>query len=163
MMTAKQKITAIYAITFLGSFIWIAAIIMAPLIESQSHGLGSVLYAVFSPLCHQIPERCFHLRGFPLAVCSRCFGIYAGVFFGLLFFPLSKRFSSITVPKTSLFIVLTAPIAIDTFANFISLWMTGTWIRFALGWLWGIILPYYFIIGMADAWIRSGESRKNNS
>ena len=45
---------------------------------------------------------------------------------------------------------MSLPIVADTAANFLSLWMTGDWLRFATGVLWGTILPYYFIPGLAD-------------
>jgi uncharacterized membrane protein len=40
--------------------------------------LSAVMYGVGSFICHQIPERSFHLWGFQLPVCARCLGIYAG-------------------------------------------------------------------------------------
>lgn len=36
------------------------------------------MYAVGAVICHQIPERSFHLAGSQLPVCARCLGIYAG-------------------------------------------------------------------------------------
>jgi uncharacterized membrane protein len=162
-MTQKQKILTVYWVTFFGSLIWVAAIVMAPLMTSLDNGWGVLLYKTFSPLCHQIPERCFHLWGFPLAVCSRCFGIYSGFITGLLLFPITKRFSSVSVPKTSFFILMTTPILTDTIGNFFLLWKTSTWLRFAIGWIWGIILPFYFVAGISEAWIRHGEYKHFNS
>lgn len=153
-MTRKNKILTVYLMTLSGSTVWLAAVVLAPFLESQESIWGSFLYAVFSPLCHQIPERCFHLWGFPLAVCSRCFGIYSGIMIGLFGFPITKGFSSVSVPSTGLFAVLTGPILVDTLGNFLLLWETSPWLRFAIGSGWGIILPFYFIAGLSDAWIR---------
>src|SRR5438552_2016659 len=36
------------------------------------------VYAIGSLVCHQLPERSFHLESVPLPVCARCTGIYAG-------------------------------------------------------------------------------------
>lgn len=36
------------------------------------------LYAAGSVVCHQIPERSFHLAGVQLPVCARCTGLYLG-------------------------------------------------------------------------------------
>jgi uncharacterized membrane protein len=40
------------------------------------------MYAAGSFICHQIPERSFHLDGAQLPVCARCFGLYGGGAFG---------------------------------------------------------------------------------
>ena len=39
---------------------------------------AAVMYAAGSFICHQIPERSFHLDGIQLPVCARCFGLYGG-------------------------------------------------------------------------------------
>ena len=39
---------------------------------------GGWLYAVGWLICHQRPERSFHLAGAQLPVCARCLGLYAG-------------------------------------------------------------------------------------
>jgi len=39
--------------------------------------------SVFASVCHQQPSRSFWMNGAPLAVCERCFGIYAGLFLGV--------------------------------------------------------------------------------
>jgi len=39
---------------------------------------AAVIYAAGSFICHQIPERSFHLDGIQLPVCARCFGLYGG-------------------------------------------------------------------------------------
>jgi uncharacterized membrane protein len=37
---------------------------------------AAVVYAASSRICHQRPERSFHLATFPLPVCARCLGLY---------------------------------------------------------------------------------------
>jgi uncharacterized membrane protein len=65
-----------------GAALWCAAIIVAPLAPSAS--LGPV-YAFFSLICHQEPERSWMLFGHPLPVCIRCSGIYFGFLLALMF------------------------------------------------------------------------------
>ncbi len=65
-----------------GALIWVAAIIAAPLLVTSGSAaavLGGVLvYRAASVVCHQIPQRSFCVSAWPLAVCARCFGLYAG-------------------------------------------------------------------------------------
>jgi hypothetical protein len=39
---------------------------------------AAAVYVVGSVLCHQLPERSYHLWGVQLPVCARCLGIYFG-------------------------------------------------------------------------------------
>jgi uncharacterized membrane protein len=55
---------------------WVALLIAAPLAPGWA---GAFVYGLGSFICHQIPERSFHLVGFQLPVCARCLGIYIGV------------------------------------------------------------------------------------
>jgi len=65
--------------------LWCAILPAPPLLASAGHGIASTLVRLFfAPLCHQIPERSFHLMGSPIAVCARCMGCYAGLIVGLV-------------------------------------------------------------------------------
>jgi uncharacterized membrane protein len=54
---------------------WVVLLIATPVLPGQA---GAVVYGIGSFVCHQIPERSFHLAGFQLPVCARCLGIYLG-------------------------------------------------------------------------------------
>lgn len=58
------------------SCVWLAAILIAPL-DGVPALLAAGAYAAGSFVCHQRPERAFHLAGAPMPVCARCFGLYA--------------------------------------------------------------------------------------
>jgi uncharacterized membrane protein len=57
------------------AFLWVAALGAGPYLPLP---LAGILYAAGSLICHQIPERSFHLDAFQLPVCARCFGLYLG-------------------------------------------------------------------------------------
>ena len=58
---------------------WLLLIVAAPVLWVPVAG---VVYAAGSFICHQLPERSFHLQGAQLPVCARCFGLYCGGAFG---------------------------------------------------------------------------------
>lgn len=53
--------------------VWVALILTAPLVPREA----ALVYAFAAGVCHQRPERSFHLAGMPLPVCARCAGLYA--------------------------------------------------------------------------------------
>jgi len=55
---------------------WTALLMTAPVMPAWA---GAAMYGFGSLICHQIPERSFHLSGFQLPVCARCLGIYIGL------------------------------------------------------------------------------------
>ena len=68
-----------------------ALIIVAPLARAAGYnGLAHALYLGFSPICHQLPDRSFHLHDFPFAVCARCTGLYFGLAAGFTAYPLLR-------------------------------------------------------------------------
>ena len=58
---------------------WLLLILIAPLLWLPAAG---VMYAAGSFICHQLPERSFHIDSSQLPVCARCVGIYGGGAFG---------------------------------------------------------------------------------
>ncbi len=59
-------------------------IVLAPLLARSGSLAAFPVYAGFSWICHQDPARSWHLGAWPLAVCVRCLGIYAGALGGAL-------------------------------------------------------------------------------
>jgi uncharacterized membrane protein len=62
----------------LAAAIWVALLVTAPWTAAAAGSVGGWLYAVGSLICHQRPERSFHLGAAQLPVCARCLGLYAG-------------------------------------------------------------------------------------
>jgi uncharacterized membrane protein len=54
---------------------WVTILLTAPAMPAPA---GAAVYLVGAFICHQLPERSFHLDGYQLPVCARCLGIYAG-------------------------------------------------------------------------------------
>jgi len=64
----------------LGALLWSAIIVLAPV--ALTHGsprvsfASALVYEGAGLICHQRPERSFHLAGAQLPVCGRCAGLY---------------------------------------------------------------------------------------
>lgn len=54
-----------------GALIWLGLLLAAPYTPA-----GAFVYEIAARVCHQRPDRSFHLGGVPLPVCARCFGLY---------------------------------------------------------------------------------------
>jgi uncharacterized membrane protein len=60
----------------LGALLWVAALVAIPVLN-QTGATTGFIYGIGSVICHQRPERSFSIAGHQLAVCARCFGLYA--------------------------------------------------------------------------------------
>jgi predicted membrane protein DUF2085 len=69
---------------------WFGLIVGAPFLASRPHAstpeslLILAVYGIGSLVCHQLPERSYHLWTAQLPVCARCTGIYLGAVVGIL-------------------------------------------------------------------------------
>jgi Predicted membrane protein (DUF2085) len=65
-------------------WLWTAALVPAAFAASRAHGgwasypFALAAYSIGSVLCHQLPERSFHMWAVQLPVCARCTGVYLG-------------------------------------------------------------------------------------
>jgi uncharacterized membrane protein len=76
--------------------LWAAAIAAVPaVVASQRDGgawrVSALVYAAGAAVCHQRPERSFHLAGVQGPVCARCTGLYVGGALALLLWPVARR------------------------------------------------------------------------
>jgi uncharacterized membrane protein len=150
-MDASTRFTRLSAKAVLaGTWGMVCALILAaPLLSAHHyHKTSSILYLLFSPICHQMPNRSFYISGFALAVCHRCSGIYLGLFLGsFLHNYLIDYFAG-----RRRFIVLFSciPLIVDALAVPAGIW-TGSWItRFATGLLFGTLISSLLLRGLAE-------------
>ncbi len=130
------------------SLAWMALIIGAPLLIARGHlTLSLIIYQSFSPLCHQIAERSWHLHGFQLAVCSRCTGIYAGFLTGLIIYPAFRRLDDERFPGRGWLIAAGAPLLVD-FLGYLGLFSNTHLSRTATGLLFGAVVSFFILPGL---------------
>lgn len=148
----RRLVRAVWAATALATAVWLGLAVLAPWLAARGSGAAArTVYALFSPVCHQIPSRCFALFGWPMAVCGRCLGIYAGFAAGTLSYPFLRGFRPAALPPARVFALAVLPLALDGLAGVTGLWRSPIGVRAATGFVWGALLPYYFVPGVADA------------
>ena len=100
-----------------------AALTAAPLLPGWC---SAVLYILGGVLCHQIPERSFHLFGSQLPVCGRCLGLYLGASLGAAASLLAAGTFSAPLPNARIARRLMAVAASPTLLSVI-LELSGLW------------------------------------
>jgi uncharacterized membrane protein len=125
-----------------GALIWLALIVGSPLAMSRGlvEGLTFAVYHAGSIVCHQRPERSFHLAGVQLPVCARCFGLYLSGAIGLIAASRTRRAMSTAMVRV-LLAIAAVPIALSVALEWVGLihttnvqrMLTGLPLGFAAG------------------------------
>lgn len=96
--------------------LWCGVLFAAPFLSDGnplSRKIAAVITIFFNPICHQTIERSFQINGHPLAVCSRCTGIYLGFLMGIILYPFFRGWRVHTLPGRSLLFALIIPSVLD--------------------------------------------------
>jgi len=135
----------------------IVAIVGAPLALANGHStLAGDIYKGFSFLCHQLPDRSFHLAGHQFAVCSRCTGLYVGFALTALAYPLIRPLRTTKTPALIWLILATVPLLVDFSLGYFNIWANTHASRFITGALLSSVAVFYIIPGLVEIAIRVG-------
>lgn len=157
---SNRRPLLMWLIVAAGSVGTIALILAAPLaLKNGLPFLGLTLYRAFSYLCHQIPERSFFISGHPFAVCSRCFGLYAGFMTAAVFYPLMKSLRSTETPSRKWLFAAAVPMAIDFSVEFFGLGHNTHLSRFATGALLGAVAVFFVMPGLIELSLRNWRAK----
>lgn len=138
----------------------VGLILLAPAARARGLAFSSAaVYQAFRPVCHQIAGRSFHLEGFPLAVCARCFGLYAGALAGLLFYPLARSLKRTDAPHRAWVVAAALPTSVDFALGVLGLWENTHWSRFSTALVLGASSAFYVVPGLADLASRAGRRK----
>ena len=160
--TSNRRPLLMWLVLALGSAGAIGLIVGAPLaLKAGWPLLGLTLYRSFSYLCHQIPERSFFVAGHPFAVCSRCFGLYAGFAAAVIFYPLVKSLRTTETPARKWLLVAALPMAIDFSIEFLGLGHNSHFSRFSTGALIGAVAVFYIVPGLMELSLREWRGSKS--
>lgn len=149
-LKSSSGATAVWAVSAALVCAILAAVISAPLIQSSHPALAFKIYRAFSFVCHQIPERSFHVYGNKFAVCSRCTGIYAGLAVATLAYPLTRSLRRTDTPGLIWLFLAAAPLAVDWSLGYFSIWENNHASRFATGFLLGAAAVFYILPGLIE-------------
>lgn len=121
--------------------LWVLALVTAPLMVQSGNlflnYLGTAIYFLADPVCHQLPERSLFINELPMAVCARCFAIYLGGFFIFALAWLNQ--SSVQWPKW-LYYSAALLILMEILMEHLNLYHNNFEIRLFSGFILGVLL-----------------------
>lgn len=149
--TMRKQAVGVWMIGASLVFIWAALIVVAPL--AKAYGLSSIsasLYSFYHFICHQIPDRSFHIAGEQFGVCSRCSGVYFGLFVGFAIYPLWRRIEDVE-PLARFWLFLSMiPIGIDWSLTVFGIWENTQFTRVATGLILGLACATYIVPALVE-------------
>jgi uncharacterized membrane protein len=148
---ARKQAFNVWSVALAVVVVWVLLIVMPPVFAAYGQtSVSSSLYLFFSNLCHQMPDRSFHIMEHQLAVCSRCFGVYFGLVLGLAVYPLWRRVENIDpLPRIWLFASM-VPIGIDWSLGMLDIWQNNHASRFITGLILGVGCSTYIMPALVE-------------
>ena len=141
-----------WCVVVAGALLVVGLVLLAPLALARGFTLpGVAVYRAFSAACHQTPERSFYLAGFPLAVCARCAGLYAGFAAGVVLYPLARPLGRAAAPARLWLLLAALPTTIDFALGLSGVWENTHLSRFSTASVLGAAAALYVVPGAADA------------
>jgi uncharacterized membrane protein len=142
----RRQAVRVWAVGTAIVLLWAAAIVVAPLAKSAGISwIADPLYGLYNLICHRIPERSFHVAGEQFGVCSRCFGVYFGLFAGFAVYPLWRKLE-VTEPIARIWLFLSMiPIGIDWSLTIFGIWENTQASRFITGLILGVACATYLV------------------
>ena len=146
MLTRRYKI--VYITILILSLLWCSLFVSTPFLAEGSpfsRKASSIITLFFSPVCHQAADRSFHLYGHPMAVCSRCTGIYGGFLLGVILYPLLRKWDNITLPPNWLLLIGVLPSGLEFLLSRLRVLHLDPLLRSFTGSLLGGVVSFYVI------------------
>ena len=147
----RQQAVRDWVVGLVVVLIWAAAIVAAPLLKAYGFlAVSGPLYHFYSLMCHQIPDRSFHVAGEQFGVCSRCFGVYFGLVVGFAVYPLWRPIDEIEpLGRIWLFMSL-VPAGIDWSLTIFGIWENTHLTRFVSGLILGVACATYIVPAIVE-------------
>ena len=136
----------VYFIFLLLSSGWLAILFFGPYFLAHGGEIGIMItlyYKLFSLICHQLPERSYHVWGYQMPVCVRCFGIYSGLVMGTLIYPLFNKLNNTKIPKFKYLCFFLTPLIFDGLCQLFHLYPSPHYVRLLTGIIASSSLVFY--------------------
>ncbi len=160
----REKAFKSWTLGFISVLFWAFLMLLAPI--AQYYGwtnLSNPIYKFFGFLCHQMPERSFHILEHQIAVCSRCFGVYFGLVVGFIIYPFIRKIEEIEpFPRVWLFLSL-VPIGIDWSLGMFGIWENTHLSRFLTGLILGAACAIFIVPALVELALLRFNKRKRLS
>ena len=115
---------------------------------------GEPFAHLYASMCHQLPERTLSFAGAPMLVCSRCAGLYLGIFLGALALLPAQREKA----ARRMFLVALLLTAVDVVTQDLGLHPPWHALRLMTGALVGYLFAAY-PLGLLDAELRGAAAK----
>ena len=159
----RKQAYRVWAISLAVVAFWVALILLPPIAADGFPDISSPIYTFFSYICHQMPERSLHLDGHPLAVCSRCFGVYFGLLAGFLIYPLWRKIEEVEpLARFWLFLSL-IPIGIDWSLTMFGVWENTHLSRVFTGLILGAVCATFIVPALVEIFRNFSAKRDRSS
>ena len=147
----RRRALAVWCALSAAALAVLGAVALAPVLRAEGWAAAAQLvYLGFHAVCHQIPERSFYIGEFPLAVCARCAGLYAGAAAGVLLYPLARPLTRTDAPARGWLLAAALPTTIDLLLGVTGLWENTHLSRFLTALLAGAGAAFYVVPGCVD-------------
>jgi uncharacterized membrane protein len=114
---------------------WLFLLIAAPLLPAI---VAAGIYMTGALICHQIPERSFHIGAAQLPVCARCIGIYTGVAIATWYAVYRAAATWKYVSPAVVLSIGAAPVAMTVLFEWAALWQPSNAVRGLSGLTFGV-------------------------
>lgn len=139
----------------LGPAIYLALALAPPLLDlTGREEAARFVFGCFRGLCHQLPERTFHLDGHPMAVCARCAALPLGIVLGAI---VAGRMCAWLAPSRWVrpgfvwILIAAVPMALDGFSQLFGFRESTNGLRLATGLILGAAVAAWAVPIVAEA------------
>jgi uncharacterized membrane protein len=121
--------------------IWILGFLQPILFNQQDSISNYIFKRIYSPVCHQVHDKCISIENNEMLVCARCFGIYSGSLIAgiaIIFFQFANM-------KIKLLLIAPIPLIADVMLSTIDIYSYSKLLAFITGLIFGTIVFLFLL------------------